>query len=226
MKKHSQFKDGVNSYNGIEFELSRKNIRNLIIKLNSKNKIVVSIPLRTPDDYLIKFLELNIEKFAKHALKKEENKSIDVDNNFFYLFGERVYYDDDKQNNKIIIFGKKISYAKKTKEEAINSYRKKQLKVYLLVKQLQYQKLMNIDDHMIKVREKTGAWATNHVDKKTVYYSINLSSYSQEIIDYVIIHELCHNKYPNHSKDFWKLVEKYEPKYKIKRSKLKKNIYK
>ena len=31
---------------------------------------------------------------------------------------------------------------------------------------------------------------------------------------YVIYHELSHLKYPNHSKDFWALVEVYVPNYK------------
>lgn len=36
-----------------------------------------------------------------------------------------------------------------------------------------------------------------------------------EVIDYVIIHELCHLKHPNHSKDFWNEVEKYMSDYKV-----------
>lgn len=35
------------------------------------------------------------------------------------------------------------------------------------------------------------------------------------VIDYVIIHELCHLTYLNHSKDFWQLVEKYCPDYQL-----------
>jgi len=35
------------------------------------------------------------------------------------------------------------------------------------------------------------------------------------VIDYVIIHELCHLEHLNHSKSFWKLVEQYCPNYQI-----------
>ena len=35
-----------------------------------------------------------------------------------------------------------------------------------------------------------------------------------DLIDYLIIHELCHTKIKNHSKEFWALVSKYLPNYK------------
>ena len=41
-----------------------------------------------------------------------------------------------------------------------------------------------------------------------------LIKYSEKAIRYVILHELCHIKHMNHSKEFWKLVEKYMPEYK------------
>ena len=45
----------------------------------------------------------------------------------------------------------------------------------------------------------------------------------EEIIDYVIVHELCHIKEMNHSHRFWKAVEDILPDYKERRKWLKLN---
>lgn len=44
-----------------------------------------------------------------------------------------------------------------------------------------------------------------------------------DVIDYVIIHELCHIAHPNHSSAFWGKVESCLPNYRIKREWLKKH---
>lgn len=43
------------------------------------------------------------------------------------------------------------------------------------------------------------------------------------VLEYVIVHELCHIKHKNHSQDFWRLVEKHLPDYPERRRWLKQN---
>ena len=44
-----------------------------------------------------------------------------------------------------------------------------------------------------------------------------------EVVDYVVVHELCHRKYMNHSKSFWSEVERVLPNYKVQKKWLKDN---
>jgi hypothetical protein len=44
-----------------------------------------------------------------------------------------------------------------------------------------------------------------------------------EVLDYVVVHELCHLRVPNHSKRFWTLVEKHRPQWREQRDWLRQN---
>ncbi len=60
----------------------------------------------------------------------------------------------------------------------------------------------------------------------TISINWNLVFAPLDIMDYVIIHELCHTKHHNHSQKFWDEVAKYIPDYKEKREWLKNNEHK
>lgn len=65
----------------------------------------------------------------------------------------------------------------------------------------------------IRIRDIKYAWGSCS-NNKNITINKNLISYSELAIRYVILHELCHLKYMNHSKEFWSLVQKYMPEYK------------
>ena len=50
---------------------------------------------------------------------------------------------------------------------------------------------------------------------------MKLANKDAKVIEYVVLHEMCHLKHMNHSKNFWNLVEKNMPEYKKYRKMLK-----
>lgn len=50
--------------------------------------------------------------------------------------------------------------------------------------------------------------------KNSLCFSLRLAMYPDEVIDYVVVHELCHIRFRNHGKEFYRSVEAYIPNYK------------
>lgn len=65
----------------------------------------------------------------------------------------------------------------------------------------------------IRIKNIKYAWGSCS-NNKNITINSKLILYSEDAIKYVILHELCHIKYMNHSKDFWNMVKKYMPEYK------------
>lgn len=56
-----------------------------------------------------------------------------------------------------------------------------------------------------------------------IYYNWRIIAAPEPIIDYVVIHELCHLAAPNHSQKYWKIVAKILPDWRERRAWLKQN---
>ena len=74
----------------------------------------------------------------------------------------------------------------------------------------------------ITIRDQKTRWGSCS-GRGTLSFNWRLILAPPEILDYVVVHELCHLTHMNHSKEFWELVESVIPDYKTKRKWLKEN---
>ena len=84
-----------------------------------------------------------------------------------------------------------------------------------------YAKKMGVTFRRITIRDQKTRWGSCSA-KGNLSFNYQLYYLPEELMDYVIIHELAHRVYMNHSRDFWALVEKYCPDYKVRRAELNK----
>ena len=73
----------------------------------------------------------------------------------------------------------------------------------------------------LKTRKMTTRWGVCNPSKKTITLNTELLKKDIDLLDYVIIHEMCHFFEANHSKNFWHLVGLAYPNYKEARKRLK-----
>lgn len=83
---------------------------------------------------------------------------------------------------------------------------------------------MDLHPSQLQFRSQKTRWGSCS-SRKTLSFNWKLILFPREVIDYVVIHELAHLKYMNHSKDFWSLVAQYSPNYKEQTQFLRKNFY-
>lgn len=79
---------------------------------------------------------------------------------------------------------------------------------------------MGVTYGRITIRNQRTRWGSCS-SKGNLNFNCQLMLLSEELRDYVIIHELCHRIELNHSERFWAEVEKYCPEYRELRKKLK-----
>ena len=65
------------------------------------------------------------------------------------------------------------------------------------------------EEYEIKKMKNLGACKDNKI---TINPEIVM--YNRKVIDYVVLHQYCHLKHKNHTKAFFKMIEKYQPDYK------------
>lgn len=108
-------------------------------------------------------------------------------------------------------FSDKYLLAKAVKSQ-IENYLKRQAEEIIPSKVKVFSELTSLTPTSIKIRQYRSRWGScnSRGELSFNYLLVMLPSY---VIDYVIIHELCHLQHLNHSKDFWKLVAMHFPRF-------------
>ncbi|CAM3560242.1 SprT family zinc-dependent metalloprotease [Paenibacillus lupini] len=78
-----------------------------------------------------------------------------------------------------------------------------------------YQDMLKVKPKTIDIVESATKWGSCSSSKKLTF-NYRLAMAPLEVIDYVIIHELCHLTHMNHDRSFWRLLGSIMPDYKEK----------
>ena len=89
-------------------------------------------------------------------------------------------------------------------------------------KLIHYKNLLGVSYRSISIRNQKTRWGSCSRQGR-LNFNCRLCLLPDELIDYVVVHELCHLRELNHSVRFWNLVASILPNHKILRSNLHKH---
>jgi len=211
----------------IEYQLTRKNVKNINMRIKSDNIIAVSAGRRVPLDVIEQFIISKadwIYAAKQRVLAKQDART----ENHLYFLGERlnIIYQDAAANNIEIIGSNLIVSSSVHRQNGIiiNSWLNKQsAEIFSAI----FDKVFEIFSGMVdkkphmKIRNMKSRWGVCHTVKNTITLNSRLIHYPVCAIEYVVVHEFAHLLVPNHSQQFYGVVEKILPDYKQRRSILK-----
>ena len=200
-----------------DVEIQRKvSNRNTYIRVKNDLKILVTTNTFTSDKAISKLLDENYSKVVKmieaQLIKRENNQG-------FYYLGKKydiVYVDycDISFGDTKVFINKKLDIDKWYKKQAKKIFSEH---LYLMYKNF----TKTIPYPNLKIRKMTTRWGVCNIKLKTVTLNLELIKRDSKYLDYVIVHELSHLIHPNHSREFWNLVEENIGDYKKYRKEMK-----
>ncbi|MDD3137916.1 MAG: M48 family metallopeptidase [Lachnospiraceae bacterium] len=78
-----------------------------------------------------------------------------------------------------------------------------------------YQELLKVTPRSIKIEKINRRWGSCNSRKEITYHYL-IATLPMELIDYIVVHELCHIYHMNHDRSFWRKIGSIMPDYKNK----------
>ena len=215
----------------IVFDIERKtSLKNTYINVDTDGVLV-----KTNDTTTIEQINEMVRNKSAWISKKLElfnaiavNRDISTGSRLYYM-GKSYYVEMFQENSADTItinfthskfhITTPLKYKVSGLNEAIeNFYKKKAIeKITPLTKK--WAKIMNVEPEHISFRYSKKRWGSCSSTNR-ISFNYHLVKLSSSLIEYVVIHELAHITFENHSKNFWKLVHNHLPDYKIKEEKI------
>ncbi len=212
---------------GLRVEVLRSKRKTSVLYIIG-DELQIRVPNRIRDRKIVEILETK-ERWIRNKVIQLQNQRITNKREFisgesFSLFGRNLYLkvlEGGKVGTQLI-----DDYLITTvRNSEIGDLRKSRIKTYLEKwyiheayqkleeKVMRYSKIIRVSPREIKVRNYKTRWGSCD-NKGRLTFNFHLIKAPHEIVDYVVIHELCHMIQPNHSKFFWNEVARFDPSFK------------
>jgi len=217
-------------YNFPVFQVIRTKRKTFALVINPDGSLTVRAPLRATKKQINSLIE-------KHDqwIRTQQEKVLEANRNFLpkkYTAGETFLYLGSRAPLEIVerqaaslVLKDKFYIASRalpSAQETFKEWYRKQAYEVFSQRTAQHASQNGFHYNTVRVKDMKTRWGSCS-SKGNLNFNLRLVMAPLPVIDYVIIHELCHLKVKNHSKDFWSLVGSHMLGYKEHLSWLKHN---
>ena len=213
------------------FYIQRKNVKNINLKVSIDKKVTVSIPMKMPLDKAKDFIKRKSDWIKKQQdyyndiVEQKETLTFETGETIYLLGKQYILRITKDCKNNININNKYIEVHVKEKfienKEYIRKIYEKWLKNYAFgiieesVKKY-YKILKKYDIKMpkIEIRKMKTRWGSCIPMNNKIIFNLNLIKSPICCIEYVVLHELSHFQYKNHSRSFYNFITIFMPDWK------------
>ena len=205
-----QIKDAI-----VNVEIIRKNNKNLYMRFRDKSTLVVTANHFVGEREIFKIIEKNKKSLENMWQKKDQEEQKDA---FFCYLGKTYTRIFDGVTKNVEFIGDNV--IAKDEKTLAKFYKQECERIFMSEVNRIAPYFKNIPSFSIKIRTMKTRWGVNNRGNNTITLNSELLKKEIDLLDYVIIHELCHFYEANHSPRFWAWVSKYYPNYKLARKRL------
>ena len=206
--------------------------RSLRFRLTPKGALTISAPTRTSKLTLSHSVESN--RTVIRQMIADSRKDVSYDKNMPIGKSHRLAIIVSSLHGNLKIHTKdRIIYAYTDSIDSIKVKESQQLIQKEVIKALKKEAKAYLPRRLKHLAERHGyeyeATRLTHAGTRwgscsssgTISLNIALMKLEPELIDYVLLHELCHTSEMNHSESFWSELERADPHYKLHRRTIK-----
>lgn len=220
----------------VSVQIIRKRIRNVHLKVFRSLEVVLSVPIAVPNDWIDSFLDGHIEWIDSQITKYKRASGY---NNLFnirsgsstQLLGKDVrIYKEASLSTRVELDEKKVCiFLKDTSDEELAQrlfdewWRNTANDIFQTELEKLYRKIFKkygLNQPRILVRKMKTLWGSCTPKKDKITLNEYLLKADIRCIQYVILHELTHLIYPNHSKEFYDFLTIHMPDWKERKKQL------
>lgn len=207
----------------IDFFLERKNVKNINLNIKPDRTIQVSANEKVPIDFIYDFVKSkgawivkNVKTFEDVLAHKQSEREYVSGESFRYLGKQYRLRVEKTEDEEMVKYFRGFIYlyvqnpqSHQRKEKLMDGwYREKAQKIFqesldkmsLLIQKYGVEK-PSIDLRLMKAR-----WGSALIEKNTILLNTELIKAPKHCIDYVVLHELIHFKYNDHSDNFYNML--------------------